>query len=291
MIIKKKYTNVKKVEEEKQSEKQPEKHIEKQPEKQVKDDIVKVDVAKITEEKEAKEKIKEEKLNEEDFEDLDENLDDKNEEVPRKRNIDDLDLTLENLTFEQRQERRDGTRRRGYRRTQDRNIISRAQDEAVTIKEAAKQEGYQEGIAKAEKDIQEIREKLVDFFNTKEVVFDRFTTCIYDIAVEMAKRIIKKEIKDDKESTLTIIKGALEEVNKTENKITLKVMPQDVEIVRDKIPEYFKENYIEAKLSVVPDNSIKEGGVVVETSNGIIDATIETQIAIMEKALTNKEDK
>lgn len=286
MIIKKKYTNVKKVEEEKQSEKQPEKHIEKQPEKQVKDDIVKVDVAKITEEKEAKEKIKEE-----DFEDLDENLDDKNEEVPRKRNIDDLDLTLENLTFEQRQERRDGTRRRGYRRTQDRNIISRAQDEAVTIKEAAKQEGYQEGIAKAEKDIQEIREKLVDFFNTKEVIFDRFTTCIYDIAVEMAKRIIKKEIKDDKESTLTIIKGALEEVNKTENKITLKVMPQDVEIVRDKIPEYFKENYIEAKLSVVPDNSIKEGGVVVETSNGIIDATIETQIAIMEKALTNKEDK
>ena len=291
MIIKKKYTNVKKVEEEKQPEKQPDKQIEKQPDKQVKDDIVKVDIAKITEEKAAKEKIKEDRQNLEEVEDIEDVLDEKKEETPRKRKIEDLDLTLDNLTFEQRQERRDGTRRRGYRRTQDRNIISRAQDEAVTIKEAAKQEGYQEGIAKAEKDIQEIREKLVDFFNTKEVIFDKFTTCIYDIAVEMAKRIIKKEVSDDKEATLSIIKGALEEVNKTENKITLKVMPQDVEIVRDKIPEYFKENYIEAKLSVVPDNSIKEGGVVVETSNGIIDATIETQIAIMEKALTNKEDK
>lgn len=291
MIIKKKYTNIKQVEEEKQSEKQPDIQIEKQPEKQVNDDIVKVDIAKITEEKAAKEKVKEERQDSSEFEDISDDFESKIEETPRKRNIEDLDLTLENLTFEQRQERRDGTRRRGYRRTQDRNIISRAQDEAVTIKEAAKQEGYQDGIAKAEKDIQEIREKLVDFFNTKEVVFDKFTTCIYDIAVEMAKRIIKKEVNDDKEATLTIIKGALEEVNKTENKITLKVMPQDVEIVRDKIPEYFKENYIEAKLSVVPDNSIKEGGVVVETSNGIIDATIETQIAIMEKALTNKEDK
>lgn len=82
-----------------------------------------------------------------------------------------------------------------------------------------------------------------------------------------------------------MIKGVVEEINKTENKITLKVMPKDVELVRDKVPELFSGNYFEAKISVVPDNNIKEGGVIVETSNGIIDATIETQLAIMEQAL------
>ena len=67
-------------------------------------------------------------------------------------------------------------------------------------------------------------------------------------------------------------------------------MPKDVEIVRDKIPEIFSGEYFEAKISVIPDNEIKEGGVIVETSNGIIDATLETQLSIIEKALKKKEE-
>ena len=112
-----------------------------------------------------------------------------------------------------------------------------------------------------------------------------------DIAVEIAKKIINKEVEQNREATLSIIKAAVEEVNKTENKITLKVMPKDVEIVRDKIPEIFEGNYFEAKITVIPDSTIKEGGVIIETSNGLIDASIETQMAIIEKALSAKEDK
>ena len=212
------------------------------------------------------------------------------EEVQPKNN-DDFDLTLENIKFEPREERREGSRRRGYRRTQDRNIVSRAQAEAVTIKEAAKQEGYQEGINQVLKDIEELRGKLEEFYNYKEEVYSKVSDCIMDIAVEIAKKIINKEVEQDRETTLSIIKAAVEEVNKTENKITLKVMPKDVEIVRDKIPEIFEGNYFEAKISVIPDSTIKEGGVIIETSNGLIDASIETQMAIIEKALSSKEDR
>ena len=212
------------------------------------------------------------------------------EEVQPKNN-DDFDLTLENIKFEPREERREGSRRRGYRRTQDRNIVSRAQAEAVTIKEAAKQEGYQEGINQVLKDIEELRGKLEEFYNYKEEVYSKVSDCIMDIAVEIAKKIINKEVEQDREATLSIIKAAVEEVNKTENKITLKVMPKDVEIVRDKIPEIFEGNYFEAKISVIPDSTIKEGGVIIETSNGLIDASIETQMAIIEKALSSKEDR
>lgn len=214
----------------------------------------------------------------------------KTEEKTKKQKVNNLDLTLENITFEQRAERRDGSRRRGYRRTQDRNIISRAQEEAKDIKEAAKQEGYEEGIAKATADLSEIKSKLSEFYKYKDEIFAKTAGCIYEIALETAKKIIKKEIETDKEVNIEIIKGALEEVNKTENRITLKVMPQDVEIIRDKIPPMFKNEFTEAKIAVIPDQNIKEGGVIVETSNGIIDATIETQLSIIEKALTNKEE-
>ena len=203
----------------------------------------------------------------------------------------DFDLTLENIKFEQREERREGTRRRGYRRTQDRNIVSRAQTAAIAIKEAAKQEGYKEGIENAHKDIDELKQKFSEFFKYKDEIFDKVSGCILDISVEIAKKIIKKEVEQDSEPTLAIIREAVEEVNKTENKITLKVMPKDVEIVKDKVPEIFSDKYFEAAVSVIADNNIKEGGVIIETSNGIIDASISTQLSIIEKALCAQEEK
>ena len=196
-----------------------------------------------------------------------------------------LDLSIDDITFEQRPERREGSRRRGYRRTQDRNIVSRAQHEAQTIKEAAKQEGYKDGINQAANDLTELKSKLSEFYNYKELVFQKVAECILDISVEIAKKIINKQIETDKDALISIIRTAVGEVNKTEEKLTLKVMPKDVELVRDKLPDIFSDNSFEAKISVVPDKNIKDGGVIIETSNGIIDATLETQLAIVEKAL------
>lgn len=215
----------------------------------------------------------------------------KTEEVPQKIN-NDFDLMIENIKFEPREERREGSRRRGYRRSQDRKLVSRAQEEAVSIKEAAKQEGYKEGIDKAEKDIELLKSNFEEFYNYKDEVYEKVSECILDISLEIARKIINKEVQVDKEATLSIIKGAVEEINKTENKIVLKVMPKDVQIVKDRVPEIFKSDYFEAKISVVPDANIKDGGVIIETSNGLIDASIETQVAIIEKAFKagNMED-
>lgn len=214
------------------------------------------------------------------------------EEIPQvvEEKKEDFDISISDITFEQREERREGTRRRGYRRTQDRNIVSRAQQDAQSIKEAAKQDGYKEGMVNAQKDIDELKSQFAEFYNYKDEVFNKVAECIMDVAVEIAGKILKKEVETDSESVLPIIKDAIEEINKTENKITLKVMAKDVELVRDKLPEIFSGNNFEAKISVVPDNEIKDGGVIIETSNGIIDASISTQLAIIEKALKKQEE-
>ena len=216
--------------------------------------------------------------------------DEKNLKEQKNNNIEDLDLSLENIKFEQREERREGTRRRGYRRTEDRNIVSRAQQDALAIKEEAKKEGYEEGLASAKNDIDDLKVKFSEFFNYKTEVYEKVSDCIFDVSMEIARKIINKQVETDKEYIISMIKGVVEEIHKTENKITLKVMPKDVEIVRDKISEIFSGEYFEAKISVIPDNEIKEGGVIVETSNGLIDATLETQLSIIEKALKKQEE-
>lgn len=277
MIIKKKYTNVK-----------PQN---KEPQKEESIEIIEQDfqkeVLKEDEQKEQKENVTPSDVANEKEGTEEEPQKEKKEKKKRNAN---LDLSLENITFEQREERREGTRRRGYRRTQDRNIVSRAQKDAESIKESAKQEGYKEGVAQAQKDLEDLRLKFSEFYNYKEEVFLKVSECIMDISIEIAKKIINKEIETDRKSTITMIKGVVEEINKTENKITLRVMPQDVELVRDMVPEIFSGNYFEAKITVIPDEKIKQGGVVVETSNGLIDATIDTQLAIIAKALNGKEE-
>ena len=135
--------------------------------------------------------------------------DEENEEEEIPENIRDLDLSLENITFEQREERREGSRRRGYRRSQDRNLLTRAQQEAVSIREAAKKEGYEDGIKNAQKDLEEIKENLSRFFDCSNEVYEKISGCILDIAVQIAKRIINKEIDADREYIIPLIKGIM----------------------------------------------------------------------------------
>ena len=266
MIIKKKYTTIKKTAEESPIIEEP---IIEDVSVQVTRDVVKKEDGVVQPTVQTQEETSKEK---------------------KKKKEDNLDLSLDNIKFEQREERREGTRRRGYRRTEDRNIVSRAQKDALAIKEEAKKEGYEEGLASAKNDIEDLKSKFTEFFNYKTEVYEKVSDCIYEVSMEIARKIINKQVETDKEYIISMIKGVVEEIHKTENKITLKVMPKDVEIVRDKIPEIFSGEYFEAKISVIPDNEIKEGGVIVETSNGIIDATLETQLSIIEKALKKQEE-
>ena len=66
---------------------------------------------------------------------------------------DDINLFEPLTEIKERQERRRGDRRRGYRRIEDRNLVSRAQEEAKIIKNQATDDGYKQGLEKANQEI------------------------------------------------------------------------------------------------------------------------------------------
>lgn len=193
-------------------------------------------------------------------------------------------FSIDNIKFEQRAERRQGSRRRGYRRIDDRNLISRAQEEAISIKEIAAKEGHKLGIEAAKVDIQRLQTSINEFFTYKDEVYNQISSGILDISVEIAKKIINKELETDNEALISIIVNALSVNAKNENRITIKVMPEDVDSVKDNIPEILSNAQFEAKIIVVPDNKITMGGAILETNNGVVDATIETQLEIIKEA-------
>ena len=198
----------------------------------------------------------------------------------------EIDLfNLDNIDFKQRHERRKGDRRRGFRRIDDRNLISRAREEAQIIKESAAKEGYNEGLNLAKADIEEVKNSLTEFLGAKQAVFDYIAPNIMEISVDIAKKIIKQEIQQNPSLILENITNILKELSRDETKITLQVNPIQVSLVKTEVPEIISNAGLDAKIVVLPDENILEGGCIVTTTNGVIDATIETQLSVISEAL------
>jgi len=198
----------------------------------------------------------------------------------------DIDLfDLDNIDFKQRQERRRGDRRRGFRRIDDRNLISRAREEAASIKEAAAKEGYEQGLRSAKDDIQHVKDAIGEFFNAKDAVYQEIAPDVLQIGFEIAKKIIKKEMTEDSEILLDNIKDIMKNLSKEETKITLRVNPSQVSMLKQEVPEVSANLGLEAKIIIIPDETIMEGGCLLTTTNGVIDATIESQLAIISEVL------
>ena len=207
----------------------------------------------------------------------------KEEPVKVEEEIDLFDI--ENIDFTQRQEKRRGSRRRGYRRIDDRNLISRAQEESENIKKSAFEEGYRLGLEKSQSDLEKFRLEISKFMNANKEVFEYIAPDILEISVDIAKKIIKKELEADPQVLINTIVDILRTVSKNEPKITIRVQPQAVQFIKDTIPNITYQYGIDSKINIVADPSIEEGGCVLQTNNGIVDASINTQIEIIKKSL------
>lgn len=198
----------------------------------------------------------------------------------------EIDLfNIESIDFEQRQERRRGTRRRGYRRIDDRNLVSRAQEEAENIKKSAFEEGYRRGLEQANSDIEKFRACINQFMGAPKEVFEYVAPDILEISIDIAKKIIKKEVESDPQILVDTIIDVLKTVSKNEPKINIRVNPRASQFVKDTLPTVTYQYGIEAKINIISDPSVEEGGCVFQTINGIVDASIDTQLEIIKKAL------
>lgn len=207
----------------------------------------------------------------------------KKSEPPKEPDVDLFDI--ENIDFTQRQERRRGSRRRGYRRIDDRNLVSRAQEESENIKKSAFEEGYRAGLEKATSDLDIFRTNLTQFMGARKEVFEYIAPDILEISVDIAKKIIKKEVEEDPQVLINTIVDVLKTVSKSEPKVIIKVKPQAVQFIKDTIPNITYQYGIDSKINIVADPSIEDGGCIFQTNNGIVDASIDTQLEIIKKAL------
>lgn len=143
-------------------------------------------------------------------------------------------------------------------------------------KEAAHKEGYEAGfhawaehIAKMQKEIESIR--------------GEYTKMLAPIALKAAQKIVGKNLETSQEAIYDIVTNALKPVLQ-HKRITIWCNKEDIQIL-DKHRQDLKDLFetIEV-LSVKEREDITRGGCVIETEGGIINAQLENQWAVLERA-------
>ena len=161
--------------------------------------------------------------------------------------IEKIDIT--SLEFKERFERRRGERRRGYRRIDERTLVSRAQEEAQSIRELAAKEGYKNGIEEAHTELETLKASLTEFLGSKKEAYDALSDDMLELSLEIAKKIIKKEVELSDDILKGVLSEVFDEISSNEEKITIKVAPDEVDFARASMPDVLKNSAIDANFS------------------------------------------
>jgi type III secretion protein L len=163
-------------------------------------------------------------------------------------------------------------------RRQAQEIIDAAEHEL----QARREQGYREGADQAR---MELAEQMID---TVTRAVDYFTTVEEDVTgvVVSAVRKIIGEL-DDVELMRRVVRNALQ-VARAEKKITLRVCPEQEGPIRERVGAILEGFSGVGFLEVVADHRLSKGGCILETELGVVDASVETQLQALEKALRSR---
>ena len=167
------------------------------------------------------------------------------------------------------------------------DIIAAAESEAARIREdakaafeAQKKQGYEKGLQDGKLEIAMQKLEQVD----QSVAFmESVEGKMADIVMKALKSCIE-EI-GDKEMVVNIVRKTMNAVIRTQRHVTLKVAPEMVQAVKEHVAALRIDYPTVESFDVVEDPRLKGPACILETEAGVADASVDTQLAAIERSL------
>lgn len=182
-------------------------------------------------------------------------------------------------------------------RSEAAKIVQQANVEAQRIRKEAEQAGRQAAeqaidqvmAEKVEQRMQTLRPAIEGIVSTLDSQrsgwLAHWEASAIDLAVQIAERIVRREVAQRPEVTVEWAREALAMVAGG-SEVVVRLNPTDHANLADSVETVASTFTKIARAEVVADESVQPGGCVVETEHGVIDAQVETQIARMLEELT-----
>lgn len=160
-------------------------------------------------------------------------------------------------------------------------IIADAHRQADELRETAYREGREQAVA-------EFTETIAAALERRETAVREVEQDVLKLSVKLAEKIIGREIKTDKKTVADIVATALRNVRHREQLI-IRVNPADFPQLEE-IKSTFSHTGRAEYLDFEPDPKIASGGCLIESEVGTVDARLETQLKILERALLRQSE-
>jgi flagellar assembly protein FliH len=174
-------------------------------------------------------------------------------------------------------------------------IVADAQNSAVEIRQGAWQEGYREGREEAQRELdalisaqaqdakrvfkrleaygQDLRQQLLD--------------SVLGLSFSIAEKIINEELKKDDTVYVGIAKRAIQALNAS-SKFALHVSRSEYERFFKAGAQWMQEDIGCAPFTVICDPAMEEGGCLVESEEGVVDASVNGQMDKLRRILEGR---
>ncbi len=165
-------------------------------------------------------------------------------------------------------------------------IVSKARADAAAVRQAAVEEGQRAGREQIEQIVrQELSGVIEEIRQAKQAWLSQWETGAVHVAAAIARRLIRRELGQHPEITLTLIREALELASGSAH-LRILLNPADLEQIGQRVEVLIKELSSLATAEIVADAEITSGGCRVETQFGVIDQQFEAQLERIEEELT-----
>lgn len=178
---------------------------------------------------------------------------------------------------------------------QDKVLISKAEAPEASLKrretEAAEKGysvGFEKGLADAKEQIDTTVQHLMDLIRELDNFAERrgkqLLPDLVSLSIEIAEKVIHKELDLDREAVVAVATDALGKVSSVDEQVTILVNPIDFDSIEHRL-SMLRESSGLKHIEVKPSESIHPGGCYVETVSGAVDARIEEQIKEVRNAV------
>ena len=166
-------------------------------------------------------------------------------------------------------------------------IVAAAEAEAARIREEAKAAFEEERKRGLEKGLQDGK---LEIAMQKLEQVDQSVAFMESVEGKMAD-IVMKALKScvveigDREMVINIVRKTMNAVIRTQRHVTLKVAPEMVAVVKERVSALRVDYPTVETFDVVEDPRLKGPACILETEAGVADASVETQLAAIERSL------
>ncbi|MGG1661419.1 FliH/SctL family protein [Brevibacillus sp. NRS-1366] len=164
-------------------------------------------------------------------------------------------------------------------------LFEQIQEEAAREGHAA---GYEEGKRQAYEDeigaLTKAKTILEQAYHVKEQIIAEAEPFLVELSMEVAKKVIVAELQQSPEQVLEMSKKVLRR-SRVHGQITVCVNHQYFDYVQEHRSQLLELLDGQAELSIYPDYTVQDGGCVIRTQLGSVDARVDTQLGEIKQAL------